>query len=277
VAWVENLKDGGTELDGVKYFVFGCGHKDWVDTYQRIPTLIDEKLAKVGVKRLYERGEANAAGDFVGDFDSWRERVWKEFGLPNQEKERQDKGVFDVQVVEGKRGDILRLSDLQFAHVLKNEPLVEMDGQKYSMKRHIEVQLPVGMTYLPGNYLQVLPTNGPENVERALQHFQLDKDDSIIIQKVSGHVRAQFPTDAPVNAQQVLQRYIELSATVSRNQIKTVALYATDEKDKAALEKAADGDYERDIMSNCVSILDLLDKYPLRSCHWQRFWRLQLP
>ena len=28
VAWVENLRDGSNELDGVKYFVFGCGHKD---------------------------------------------------------------------------------------------------------------------------------------------------------------------------------------------------------------------------------------------------------
>src|SRR5579859_5088570 len=28
VTWVESLKDGGNELEDVKYFVFGCGHKD---------------------------------------------------------------------------------------------------------------------------------------------------------------------------------------------------------------------------------------------------------
>jgi len=88
------------------------------------------------------------------------------------------------------------------------------------MKRHIEIELPLGMTYIPGRYLQVLPTNGSENVERALTYFGLDKDDSIIIKKVSGHVRAQFPTDASVNAQQVFQCYIELNAPASRSQMK---------------------------------------------------------
>lgn len=261
VAWVESLDDPKA-LEGVRYFVFGCGHKDWVDTYQRIPRLIDEKLEKAGAMRISERGEANAAGDFVGDFDSWREKIWKQFGTPNQEEERQKSGVFEVQVVPGKRNDILRLSDLDFAHVLKNEPLVKMDGEKYSMKRHIEIQLPEDMHYLPGSYLQVLPTNGPEIVQRALAYFELDKDDSIIIKKVSGHVRAQFPTDSPVNVQQVLECYVELTATASRNQIKILANHTTDTKDKADLETAADASYESDIWSKRVSIMDLLTKYP---------------
>ena len=260
VAWVESLSDPKA-LEGVKYMVFGCGHKDWVDTYQRIPRLIDEKLAKVGATRLRERGEANAAGDFVGEFDAWREKIWKEFGTPNQEEERQKAGVFDVEVVPGKRGEILRMSDLDFAHVLKNEPLVQMDGDKYSMKRHIEIQLPEDMTYLPGSYLQVLPTNGHETVQRALTYFGLDKDDSIIIKKVSGHVRAQFPTDSPVNVQQVLECYVELTATASRNQIKILAKHTTDEKDKAALEATADANYDSEILSKRISIMDLLAKY----------------
>jgi cytochrome P450 / NADPH-cytochrome P450 reductase len=261
VSWVEQLHEG-KELEGVKYFVFGCGHKDWVDTYQRIPRLIDEKLSLAGATRIFERGEANAAGDFVGDFDSWRERVWQKFGTPNQEKERQEAGIFDVEVVAGKRQDILRLSDLQLAKVVKNQPLVETDGGKYPMKRHIEIELPDGMTYLPGNYLQVLPTNGDESVSRALTHFGLTKDDSIVIKKVSGHVRAQFPTDAPVNAQQVFECYIELSAVASRNQIKTLLLHTTNEFEKAALEKLADGDFEDEIMKKRVSVVDLLVKYP---------------
>ena len=102
VAWVTSLKEGSNELEGVKYFVFGCGHEDWVDTYQRIPRFIDEKLEKAGANRIFEQGEANAAGDFVGDFDSWRESVWRKFGTPNQEKDRQETGVFDVEIVGGK-------------------------------------------------------------------------------------------------------------------------------------------------------------------------------
>jgi cytochrome P450 / NADPH-cytochrome P450 reductase len=261
VAWIESLEKGKS-LNGVKYMVFGCGHKDWVDTYQRIPKLIDEKLESAGATRIYERGEANAAGDFVGDFDSWREKMWKQFGTPNQAEERTKAGVFDVKVVPGKRQDVLKLSDLDFAHVLKNEPLVTMDGEKYSQKLHIEIQLPHEMTYLPGHYLQVLPTNGSEAVQHALTYFGLDQDDSIIIKKTAGHVRAQFPTDTPVNVQQVLECYVELTATASRNQIKVLANNTTDEKDKAALNSASDSNYESDVLSRRISILDLLPKYP---------------
>ena len=41
------------------------------------------------------------------------------------------------------------------------------------------------------------PTNATDSVQGALNYFGLDKDDSIIIKKAAGHVRAQFLTDAP--------------------------------------------------------------------------------
>ena len=104
-----------------------------------IPKLIDEKLASAGARRLFDYGEANAARDFVGDFDVGRERVWKRFSAPNQEKERQESLAFDVKVIKGKPSDILRLSDLQFALVRKNSPLVKTEGEKYTMKRHLEI------------------------------------------------------------------------------------------------------------------------------------------
>lgn len=261
VEWLESLKDGSKACENVKYIVFGCGHKDWVDTYQRIPRLIDEKLEMLGGTRLFDRGEANAAGDFVGDFDAWRERVWQKFGSKDQEAARQKAEVFDVEVVAGKRTDILRLSDMELTTVHKNECLVEMEGDKYSMKRHIEIELPEGMTYAPGSYLQILPTNGPEIVQRALTYFGLGEDDSIIIKKVTGHARAQFPTDAPVNAQQLLQCYVELNSPASRNQIKILALHSSDAAEKQALETAAEKDFETEIMSKHVSILDLLHQY----------------
>jgi len=277
VNWVTGLKEGRRELEGVNYLVFGCGHTDWVDTYQRIPRLLDEKLEKAGATRIFERGEANAAGDFVGDFDSWRERVWKKFASPNKVAESKSTGVFDVQVVGGKRSDILKLSELQFARVLKNESLVEMDGEKYSMKRHIEIQLPEGMSYVPGGYLQVLPANGDETVDRALNYFGLDKDDSIVIKKTAGHVRAQFPTDTPVNAHQVFQCYIELNATASRNQIKKLAQHTSNANDKSQLEELAGAKYESEIMQNRVSMLDLLREYPNIKLPLGTFFEISTP
>ena len=144
------------------------------------------------------------------------------------------------------------------------------------MKRHLEIDLPEGMTYIPGSY-QVLPINSSESVERALTHFGLDKDDSIIIKKVSGHVRAQFPTDSPVNAQQVFQCYIELNAPTSRSQIKCIALHTSDEKEIAALEAAANENYETEILKKRVSIMDLLIQYPSATLPRAMFLEISTP
>jgi cytochrome P450 / NADPH-cytochrome P450 reductase len=74
-------------------------------------------------------------------------------------------------------------------------------------------------------------------------------------------MRAQFPKDAPVNAQQVFQCYLELSSPASRNKIKTLSLHCPDAKEKAILEEAADASYETDILPKRISIMDLITKY----------------
>jgi cytochrome P450/NADPH-cytochrome P450 reductase len=62
-AFCKRLRDPGLPSDafaGVRYTVFGCGHRDWAATYQAIPTLIDAELAAHGGQRIYPRGEGDA-------------------------------------------------------------------------------------------------------------------------------------------------------------------------------------------------------------------------
>lgn len=66
-----------SDLKNISFAVFGAGNRDWAQTYQRIPKLIDETLEKRGAKRLLERGEADAGGDgFAQSFDEWQEKLW---------------------------------------------------------------------------------------------------------------------------------------------------------------------------------------------------------
>lgn len=70
VKWLSNLN--GDEFAKVKYAVFGCGNTDWVQTYQRIPKLVDTLISERGGKRLAERGEGDASGpDMLRVFDEW--------------------------------------------------------------------------------------------------------------------------------------------------------------------------------------------------------------
>ena len=46
ILWLEGLEPGS--LDGLQYAVLGVGDRNWAATYQRVPTLIDERMAAAG-------------------------------------------------------------------------------------------------------------------------------------------------------------------------------------------------------------------------------------
>ena len=62
----------------MRFAVFGCGHRDWVRTYQRVPKAIDQLLEERGGKRLLARGEGDAAGpELFESFDEWETKLWQ--------------------------------------------------------------------------------------------------------------------------------------------------------------------------------------------------------
>ena len=68
----------GSALADVQYAVFGCGNRDWVQTYQRVPTLVDRLLGERGAQRLAERGEGDASSpEFFEAFDKWEKGLWE--------------------------------------------------------------------------------------------------------------------------------------------------------------------------------------------------------
>lgn len=76
VEWLSSLK--GSELANVSYTVFGCGNRDWPQTYQRIPTLCDKLLEDHGANRLFKRGEGDAgSAEFFDNFEKWETEMWK--------------------------------------------------------------------------------------------------------------------------------------------------------------------------------------------------------
>ena len=77
VECLENVHDSAA-FTGIKYTVFGCGNRDWVRTFQRVPRLVDELLAARGGARLLARGVGDAqAADFFEAFDEWEAGLWE--------------------------------------------------------------------------------------------------------------------------------------------------------------------------------------------------------
>lgn len=263
VAWAESLAAGA--LKGVRYAVFGCGNRDWARTYQAIPKLIDERLAAAGAQRLLARGEADARGDFFGDFDRWYAGLWPAVGaaLGQEVRAPAPMPLFELAFVPGVREPLLRQNNLQLGTIVENRELVDMSSPLGRSKRHIELALPEGMTYRAGDYLAVLPINPADNVDRVLRRFGLAYDAQVVIRMSDGG-QTFFPVGQPVTAGELLASYVELSLPATRAQVGQLAISSPCPPERKALEALAadEATYAAEILETRVSLLDLLERFP---------------
>ncbi|KAG8789826.1 hypothetical protein FRC15_000018 [Serendipita sp. 397] len=259
--FVEDLSNlSGSELKGVPYAVFGCGNKEWVLTYQRVPRLIDEIMEKRGAERLLERGEGDAAGsEFFDAFDAWEAKLWTTLGelynvQPSEEVKVEDNLDIEVLGRGTERATSLRQHNTGLGKVVQNYALTTDSAQE---KRHIEIQLPDNMTYSAGDYLAVLPTNPASSVRRVLKHFNLSKETTITI---NAKGVTTLPTGRPVSLWEVLSGYVELAQPASKKNMETLIEQAGDEiKDEL---RALVSNYNDSIIKRRISVLDLLSTYP---------------
>ncbi|MFE4834826.1 bifunctional cytochrome P450/NADPH--P450 reductase [Arthrobacter sp. NPDC056691] len=262
MTWTESLQPGS--LAGVRYTVFGNGNRDWARTYQEVPKAIDARFEAAGAERVYERGEANARGDFFGDFEEWYAGFWPAVDGALGQRTSAPKGQpqLEVQFVGNVRDTFLRQNDLSVGTVVVNRELVDLTKPDARSKRHVEVALPEGMGYRAGDYLAVLPLNPADLVQRALTRLSLDYDSHVVLSMEHGDTF--LPTGAPVAVGELLSSYVELAVPATRPQLEQLAEVAADPAERAALEALAqDRDrHAAEIVDKRVSLLDLLETYP---------------
>ncbi|KAI9702334.1 MAG: hypothetical protein M1836_000813 [Candelina mexicana] len=263
VQWLRNLQGDG--LKGVQYAVFGCGHRDWQATFQKIPMLIDDVFDREGAKRIASRGYADAAaGDMFNDFDIWEDKtLWPAistaFGGSNEMSD-QTSGL-DVEIMTQARPSNLR-QDVQTAIVLDRRCLT---GENEPPKRHIKFKLPTDMSYKPGDYLAVLPVNMSKNVRRVIKRFGLPWDAMITIKSKRS---TQLPTDGPISVFDLLASYVELSqpATVkklivTKNIVAISKTVPADSSEHIELKRLSTDAFTTEITAKRVSPLDLLERF----------------
>ncbi|PNS14900.1 hypothetical protein CAC42_2129 [Sphaceloma murrayae] len=255
VGWLEEEK---TSVTGTKYAVFGCGNRDWVSTYQKIPTLVDDTLAARGAERLTERGFADANdGEIFNAFDKWAdEKLWpvlKEKYSPAEVVQREETGL-NVKLETTSRSTRLR-QDLQRAMVTESRLLTAAGKPK---KRHIELQLPTGASYKAGDYLAVLPHNPIDTVRRAMARFALPWDATI---ELDSDAKTTIPTGRPVSAFDVLSAFVELGQPATVKQLRTVADTIPDSAKASEVRDLAGPNFGT-VQAHNISLLDILEQYP---------------
>ena len=219
VAWAEEQAkssgDGNKKpLAGVPYAVFGCGNKDWVQTFHRIPKLVDECLEKAGAERLVAVGLSDVSqGTTFTDFETWEdETLWP--ALEARYKAGAE-GAADGKQGSGMKVEVLNPRTSALRQDVKEASVVEarsLTGGS-NVKRHIEVKLPEGMTYTTGDYLAVLPLNPERTIHRAMRRLQIPRDAHLSISS-EGHT--SLPVNVSVPATHVLGAYVELSQPATK-------------------------------------------------------------
>ncbi|PTB40939.1 hypothetical protein M441DRAFT_58401 [Trichoderma asperellum CBS 433.97] len=264
VSWIESL--AGNEMKNVSYAVFGCGHHDWIQTFQRIPKLVDSTLNKLGGNRLLPIATTDAANrDMFSDFETWEdESLWPTLQEKYGAEDNADATGEGITVdITTPRKATLR-QDVEEAVVLSNTTLTRSG----STKKHIEIQLPTGMTYRAGDYLAVLPFNPKTTVSRAFKRFHLSWDAML---KISSDRPTSLPTDVPISAADVLRAYVELSQPATRKNIQALAGATQDTDTIKQLQNLAGDNYQEMITAKRVSIIDLLEEFPAVSLPFGAF------
>lgn len=230
VKWLESLaekkNDGGKEdqLQGVEYAVFGCGHKDWVQTYHRVPKHVDALLEKLGAEKLAETGLTDvSSGDTFMEFESWEDSVFwpalkAKYGSPKAISSTDSSASTDGTlpgrlhaVISNPRKSTLR-QDVYEALVIKSQTLTSKEETEV-VKKHVEIRLPEGLKYTAGDYLAVLPINPKETVQRAIRLLRLARDAHVTL---STEGPSTLPVDRAIPVDDVLSSYVELSQPATK-------------------------------------------------------------
>ncbi|MGE3539645.1 MAG: bifunctional cytochrome P450/NADPH--P450 reductase [Candidatus Tectimicrobiota bacterium] len=274
-AWLQRAEPASVSLAGLRYVVFGCGHRDWAATFQAIPRLIDARLAALGATRLYQRGEGDAREDFDGQFQQWyqafRATVATELGLRLETLDSsRTPPLYEIDIVAGTLPHpLIEAFDVVPLTVCVQRELQRQDGPQPSTRstRHLELALPAAVSYRAGGHLGVLPRNSARLVARVAARFGLAPDTVLRI-RTRGQRKTWLPLEAPITLAQVLSRYVEVQEVATRAQVQTLLAYTTCASEQATLAALAGDDaacearYKSMVLAPRISVLDLLEACP---------------
>ncbi|HEY3259959.1 MAG TPA: cytochrome P450 [Pseudonocardiaceae bacterium] len=269
------LTENEPDLTGVSYTVFGCGNREWADTFQHLPIFIDERMAALGARRLHDRGAGDAADDFDGQFERWDTQLWPAVGEAlgvdvGEQVAATTAPRYRVEFVPGNRqSPFVAAFDARPMPVLISRELTSrLDGVTGHPVRHIELALPDDVHYEAGDHLGVIPHNGDALVERVTRRFGLDPAAHLWLHAAADDGQESFlPVGERITVRRLLSDYVELQEVASRRDIQTLLDHTeypwTRDELAALLNPADDGRaYREQVLARRRSVLDLLEEHP---------------
>ncbi|WQF87994.1 Putative Flavoprotein-like superfamily [Colletotrichum destructivum] len=224
VAWLRVKAASPGSLSHVQYAVFGCGHRDWHDTYQRIPRLVEELLERSGAVKVAPMGMADAAtGDMYSDLEQWSLKhlfpaLYATHGIAAPDGTLNQTllpTAGPISVVQSLPLRVTSLANRGFQPVKVTESYqLSADLNVIPAKRHIELRMPPGFSYGPGDHLHILPQNDPAVVQKVLWYFDLADDSRIAMQSVNP---LDVSDDMELTAAELFGHWVELKRPITKH------------------------------------------------------------
>lgn len=288
--WLRHDQLAADALAGVRYVVFGCGNRDWASTFQAVPRFIDSRLAELGAQRFFAPGEGDAREDFDGQFQQWyrqlRARVATEPGLRLETPEAAAaRPLYRLEIMPGEQMspfvDSLEAAPMA---VRVNRELHRRDGEHASDRstRHLELELPAGVTYRAGDHLGVIPHNSDHIVQRVAARFGFEREAHIRLRKNSNR-KTFLPVDQTIAVSRLLGDYVELQDVATRTELKTLIEYTECPPEKMKLAALTGDDensaarYREEVLAKRKSLIDLLEEFPACTLPFEVYLELLSP
>lgn len=208
VSWVQSLHEDS--LSGVKFAIFGCGNRDWVSTFHRIPKLVDGALSHAGAQRLIQLSLADvSSGSISSKFAKWQaSELWPclrgSFGLQST-KESIGGNDLALELISTPPQHTQHNQQFFDCTVLENTVLT---APGHKEKRHIRLKLPSKITYGIGDYVKLYPTNPHTTVTRAMNRFGISLNTHM---KVTNGISTIFPIGKEFSVYESLSKCVELN------------------------------------------------------------------
>ncbi|MFJ5101560.1 bifunctional cytochrome P450/NADPH--P450 reductase [Streptomyces sp. NPDC088554] len=261
--WLESAEPGAAA--GVGYAVLGVGDRNWPATYQRVPTLIDDRLAALGATRLTERAEADASGDLPAAVAAFttalRGALLARYGDPEAVADAAD-GAEPAYTVTEITGGPLDASAARHGMVpMTVTESADLTGPGHPrVKRFVRLALPEGTEYRTGDHLTVLPANDARLVDRAAALLGADPDTVLNITPGRTGGARGIPVDRPLTVRELLTRHVELQDRPTAGQFAALARLNPCPPERHALLALAEDAAAR--AADHRTLLDLVEDHP---------------
>lgn len=279
------LQDGGTQLDGVNYAVFGLGNKTY-EHYNSMGKYVDRRLEELGASRIFELGMGDDDANIEEDFITWKDKFWPavcdHFGIAivGEDISMRQYSLTVHNALEDKlfNGEPVRLGSFKnqkppydaknpyLAPVRVNREL-HKSGNRSCM--HIEFDISNSkIRYDSGDHVAVYPVNCVELVEKIGKRLNVDLELAFTLTNVDEDASKKHPFPCPTTYRIALMHYLDITSCPRTNVLKELAEYASNPKEKEFILKLIQSSpegkelYQNWIINDHRTILHVLEDLP---------------